>query len=82
MLVGREPEYKSAFGPVKSWGLGVLAPLECVGDGCWRMWGREDVLGLDEEVVREVFRQCRLGAEDVEWDMLALAFEATVSFKK
>ncbi|KAI0936623.1 hypothetical protein AcW1_000813 [Taiwanofungus camphoratus] len=81
VLVGREPEYKSAFGPVKSWGLGVLAPLECVGDGCWRMWGREDVLGLDEEVVREVFRQCRLGAEDVEWDMLALAFEATVSFK-
>jgi hypothetical protein len=38
--------------------------------------------GVDEAFVRRVFEQLRWGAEDVEWDCYALAFEAALSVKK
>ncbi|PCH33837.1 hypothetical protein WOLCODRAFT_61797 [Wolfiporia cocos MD-104 SS10] len=78
VLIGREREYSSGFGPVKSWGYGVRRPLE----GAMRMWAREDVAGVDAAFVREVFAQCRFreGA-DAEWDVLALAFEAALDAK-
>ncbi|KAL6310050.1 DUF1740-domain-containing protein [Sparassis latifolia] len=84
VLVGREREYRTGFGPVKSWRWGVLGALEGIGEdaGAWRMWMREDVVSVDQGLVREVFRQCRRsGLEDVEWDVLALAFEAAVNAK-
>ncbi|KAH9947908.1 NRDE-2, necessary for RNA interference-domain-containing protein [Amylocystis lapponica] len=81
VLVGREREYASAFGPVRSWGYGVLGPLEGVRGGEWRMWMKEDVSGVDANLVREIFRQCRTRAEDPEWDVLVLAFEAAVNLK-
>ncbi|KAH9175483.1 DUF1740-domain-containing protein [Lactarius sanguifluus] len=40
-----------------------------------------DVVGIDVEFVRAVFDQCRLGDDDSEWDILALAFEAAIDVK-
>ncbi|OSC99517.1 DUF1740-domain-containing protein [Trametes coccinea BRFM310] len=81
VLVGREREFGSGFGPVRCWGYGVVEPLESFGQGRWTMWGSEDVQGVDAALAREVFRQCRLPGQDAEWDVLYLAFEAAVSLK-
>ncbi len=39
-------------------------------------------MGLDQEFTRRVLSQLRLGAEDYEWDLIALAFEAASSVKR
>ncbi|KZT05893.1 uncharacterized protein LAESUDRAFT_654560 [Laetiporus sulphureus 93-53] len=80
VLIGREREYASAFGPIKEWGYEVLGPLESLGSRNWRMWGPEDVEDVDKELVREIFAQCRL-TDDAEWDILSLAFEAACALK-
>ncbi|KAH0838206.1 NRDE-2, necessary for RNA interference-domain-containing protein [Lanmaoa asiatica] len=80
-LIGREREYGSAFGPVKDWSLGVFGPLDWIGKDCWRMWTAKDVQGVHEEFVRAIFNQLRCGAEDYQWDVYGLAFEASVSVK-
>ncbi|KAF5385316.1 hypothetical protein D9615_001411 [Tricholomella constricta] len=84
-IVGREKIYASGFGPVKCWGYGVLGPLDGLGLEKGRakakMWEKEDVEGLDEGFVRRVFTQLRLGRDDTEWDVLALAFEAALDVK-
>jgi len=89
VIVGREKEYASGFGPVKCWGYGVFGPLESPGidrreKGIANvgMWGREDVEGLDESFIMRVFAQLRLGADDVEWDILTLAYEAALNVKR
>ena len=81
-LIGREPEYGSAFGPVKEWSLEVFGPLDWVGKECWRMWTVKDIQGVPEEFVRAIFSQLRCGAEDYQWDVYALAFEASVNVKR
>ena len=81
-LVGREREYGSGFGPVKNWGYGTIAPLDVLGSTKWTMWTSEDVQGVDAGLAREIFRHCRLGAEDAEWDILNLAFEAATNLKR
>ncbi|KAH7928477.1 DUF1740-domain-containing protein [Leucogyrophana mollusca] len=81
VLIGREKEYSSAFGPIKGWQCGVLGALEWVGKEKWRMWTAQDVHGVDEEFIRGVFRQLRCGTEDYEWDVYALAFEAALNVK-
>lgn len=89
VIVGREKEYVSGFGPVRCWGFGVFGPLdngvevEGLGDrnGRGGIWGKDDVSGLDEGLIRRVFAQLRLGIDDFEWDTLALAFEAALSVK-
>ncbi|KAI0080269.1 DUF1740-domain-containing protein [Panus rudis PR-1116 ss-1] len=81
VLVGRQPEYTSAFGPVKSWGYGALEPLETAGERTWTMWTKEDVQDVNCDVVRELFRQCKLPGDDHEWDVLSVAFEAAVNAK-
>ncbi|EED80436.1 predicted protein, partial [Postia placenta Mad-698-R] len=81
VLIGREREFTSAFGPVKSWGYDVLGPLEGTTDARWRMWMAEDVAGIDHSLVREVFAQCRTG-DDAEWEILSLTFEAACSAKE
>ncbi|KAI0778496.1 DUF1740-domain-containing protein [Trametes elegans] len=80
-LVGREREFGSGFGPVKSWGYGTIEPLDNMGSGKWTMWTTEDVQSVDLAIVREIFRQCKLAGNDTEWDILNLAFEAAVSLK-
>ncbi|KAI0067780.1 DUF1740-domain-containing protein [Artomyces pyxidatus] len=85
VIVGKEQEYAAVFGPVKHWGYRAVAPLEAHefrnGEKRWGMWTSEDVQGVNIEFVRRVFEQCRSGAEDVEWDVLALAFEAAINVK-
>ncbi|CCL98994.1 uncharacterized protein FIBRA_01002 [Fibroporia radiculosa] len=80
VLVGRERQYTKSFGPVKNWGFNVLGPFDAVTTHGWRMWDREDVAGVDQQIVREVFAQCRF-QDDPEWDVLSLAFEASCSMK-
>ncbi|KAH9847402.1 DUF1740-domain-containing protein [Lenzites betulinus] len=81
VLVGREREYRSAFGPVKHWGYGTVAPLDALGQGRWTMWTSEDVQGVDVSLVREIFRLCGIASDNTEWDILNLAFEAAISLK-
>lgn len=81
VVVGREREYTSAFGPVKGWGYGAVRPLDDIMDGK-HMWMDEDARAVHQTLAREVFRQCRLSNEDREWDVLAIAFEAAVNPKR
>lgn len=80
VLIGREREYSSAFGPVKHWGYGVIDPLESIPGTRWTMWGPEDVADVDVGLVREVFTQCRTG-DNIDWDILFLAFEGACNLK-
>lgn len=92
VLVGREKEYsgRGPWGPVKEWSRGVLGPLDALGvrfnpgkeAGLRGFWTAEDVKDVDAGFARLVFEQCRLGPNDVEWDVLALAFEACTSIKR
>ncbi|KAI0652187.1 DUF1740-domain-containing protein [Trametes meyenii] len=81
VMVGREREYGSGFGPVKEWGPGAIEPFENLGSGKWSMWTSEDVQGVDPGPVREIFKQCRISGDDVGWDVLHLAFEAAIDLK-
>ncbi|KAI6007197.1 NRDE-2, necessary for RNA interference-domain-containing protein [Pisolithus albus] len=82
ILIGKEREYSSAFGPIKEWSLNVFGPLEWVGKDQWRMWTARSVEGANWEFARAIFSQLRCGTEDHEWDIYALAFEAAVSVKQ
>jgi hypothetical protein len=82
VLVGREKEYAAGFGPVKNWGHGIVGPLENVeGKASW--WAEEDVSSLcvSKMMPRLLFTQLRIGLDDYEWDVMALAFEAAISIK-
>ena len=81
-IIGREQEYTSGFGPVKNWSYRAVGALDTFGEGGWRMWTKEDMQGVNQGFVRRVFEQCRMGGDDVEWDTLALAFEAAVNVKR
>lgn len=88
VLVGRERAYSSEFGPVKNWGYDIIDPLDSLldsnGRGKGAFWDQQDVAGVDSELIRRVFKACRLGGvdgKDAEWDALALAFEAAQSIK-
>lgn len=86
VLVGKEKQYLDSFGPIKSWSYRCIGPLEASefrnGKAQWGMWTKEDVAGVDVSFVRRVFEQCRMGDDDVEWDVLALAFEAAIDVKR
>ena len=82
VLIGREPEYTSIFGPVKNSSIDVLKPLDIIGKMEWATWAQQDLDGVDEEIVREVFRMCRFQQDETEWDILMLAFETAVNSKK
>jgi len=90
VIVGREKEHMNGFGPVRCWGFEVFGPLhngaegERLGGrkGMAGIWGKDDVSGLDEGLVKRVFAQLRLGIDDSAWDILALAFEAAISVKR
>ena len=82
VLVGREREYSSGFGPVKHWGYGTIGPFDIFGHNTWTMWSSEDVQDTNVELVREIFRQCRLPGEDSAWDTLHLAFASALNIKR
>jgi hypothetical protein len=94
VVVGREREYakRGPWGPVRAWTRDGLNPLDNLGTrygesgktnptGLNGWWSREDVQDLDASFVRRIFYHCRYGAHDVEWDSLALAFEACIDVK-
>lgn len=90
VIVGREKDYVSGFGPVRCWGFGVFGPLDSAVEvkglggknGVTGIWGKDDVNEVDEGLVRRIFAQLRMEADDTEWDVLALAFEAALSIKR
>ncbi|KAJ7492744.1 NRDE-2, necessary for RNA interference-domain-containing protein [Mycena latifolia] len=84
VVIGREREYTSGLGgPVSSWSWDVVRPLEIPSsDGRTRaLWSKEDLEGVDVQFARNVFSQLRLGNDDSDWDVFALAFEAASSLK-
>ena len=81
VLIGRERQYGTPFGPIKEWGLDILGPLDGVGNVPWRTWTKDNISDVDEQLVRAIFVQCRLPSQDEGWDLLRLAFEAAVSLK-
>ena len=86
VLVGREKQYMDSFGPIKNWSHRCIGPLEVSefrnGKARWAMWTKEDIAGVDVEFVRTVFDQSRMGDDDVEWDLLTLAFEAAIDVRR
>lgn len=86
-IIGREREYSSAFGGLKSWGYSVFDPLNWVpgrvGKAGMGVWGAGDIAGIDEAMVRRLFRVLRIGGmEDEGWDILSLAFELALNPKR
>ncbi|KAJ3515279.1 hypothetical protein NLJ89_g1854 [Agrocybe chaxingu] len=86
VVIGREREYSSPFGPVRCWTRGVSGPLDLTsaepGKTSRRgLWTSDDVASVNEAVVRRIFAFLRLGQNDEEWHALALAFEAALSPK-
>ncbi|KAK7468762.1 hypothetical protein VKT23_003263 [Stygiomarasmius scandens] len=81
VLVGRQKEYAISFGPMKHWSWGVMQSLDPL-FGSVGLWSKVDVTDLDQGLVSRVFSQLRLGEDDVEWDVLALAFSAATSVKR
>ncbi len=87
VVIGREREYSSPFGSVRSWGRGVLDALDLASAEPGRiqrrgLWSSKDLADIDENVVRRIFMSLRLGKEDFEWDSLMLAFELAANPKK
>lgn len=82
VLVGREKEYASPFGPVKNWSYGAFGIVDRLPGTQWGMWTQEDVSGAEIKIIREVFRQCKLSVDDTDWDVLNVAFEAAVDVKR
>ncbi|KAF5374821.1 hypothetical protein D9758_000403 [Tetrapyrgos nigripes] len=81
VLVGRQKHYANSFGPVKNWSWGVIEPLDPL-FGSTGLWSRADVKDLDHEFISRVFSQLRLGSDDWEWDILALAFAAATNLSR
>ncbi|THH06938.1 hypothetical protein EW145_g3737 [Phellinidium pouzarii] len=81
VTIGREKIYKPSFEAVKAWSLGVLEPLEGLTiDGRYRMWEKRKIVESDGGVhsaIGHIFKQVRRESEDLQWDILGLAFEAT-----
>jgi len=83
-LVGKEQTYSVPFPPVKSWGKDVRDALDLTYTTVSKsrsLWDAAQLQGVDQSIVRTVFRQLRFGADDIEWDSLALVFEATLNIK-
>lgn len=81
VLVGREREFTNVFGPVKYWNFGMVDASEFIGDGGYTMIMREDLVGVDSTITREILRHCRLPPSDAEWDALHIAIEGALDPK-
>ncbi|KAI5123567.1 hypothetical protein M0805_003385 [Coniferiporia weirii] len=83
VVVGREKTYKISFDIAKAWSLGVIEPLEGLSaDGQYRMWRRGYMQELDCHTIDAIgciFKQVRQETEDLDWDVLNLAFKASSS---
>jgi len=80
VIIGRERQYSSPFGPVHCWGRGVCDVLDLASAVPGKpqrrgLWSQSDITEVDSNIVRHIFSSIRMGKDDVEWDSLALAFE-------
>lgn len=80
VIIGRERQYSSPFGPVRCWGYRVCDALDLSAAEPGKiqrrgLWSQNDIADVDGNMARHVFSTLRMGTEDVEWDSLALAFE-------
>ncbi|KAF9527838.1 NRDE-2, necessary for RNA interference-domain-containing protein [Crepidotus variabilis] len=89
-IIGREREYSSPFSGLKNWGYGVVDPLDLaggepgrVGKSAKGIWGENDMVEVDQAMVRRLFKMLRTGEvnSDENWDVLGLTFELAVSSK-
>ncbi|KAH9486618.1 Nuclear exosome regulator NRDE2 [Psilocybe cubensis] len=86
VVIGRERFYNSPFGPIRCWGKEVSRPLDLASSEPGKVlkrgiWSTEDISHLDEEFVRRLFAGMRVLKDDLEWDLLALAFELSINPK-
>ena len=87
VVIGRERDYASPFGPVRCWGRDVSGPLDTSsaepGKTLKRgIWTSRDMSLVDENIVRRLFSSLRVSQIDTEWDTLFLAFEVAINPKK
>ena len=84
--VGMEHRVASGFGPVHLWGYGTRGWLDGIGRTCeHRLWEGESY-GPSVSSIRWTFEQLRTTMADeatkVEWDSMAVAWEASISTKR
>jgi hypothetical protein len=86
VTVGTEHRVTSGFGPVHHWGYGTRGWLDGIGKTCERRVWEGESYGSGVEAIRRSFEQLRTtmadGATKVEWDSMAVAWEASVSTKR
>jgi len=87
VVIGREREYGSPFGPVRSWGYGAAGPLDLAsaqpGKSQERgVWSWNDIVDVNKGIIRRIFASLKIVKDDVEWDSLALSFQLAVDPKK
>ena len=86
ITVGTEHRVVSGFGPVHHWGYGTRGWLDGIGRTCeQRVWEGESY-GSSVGVIKSTFEQLRTTIADkatkVEWDSMAVAWEASISTKR
>ena len=86
VTVGIEHRVASGFGPLRHWGYGMRGWLDGIGRTCEeRVWNGESY-GPTVDAIRSSFRQLRTTMADeatkVEWDLMAVAWEASISTKR
>ena len=78
-IVGGERMFSKGFGPIKSWGYGIVDVHEGLIEANWT---KRDAEHVDEGFIRRIFQQCRVGDDDREWDSLAIAWENVLNNKR
>lgn len=86
VVIGRERVYHSPFGPVRCWGRNVSGPLDLASAEPGKVlkrgvWSKGDLPNLEEDFVRRLFLGLKISRDDIEWDVLTLAFELAVNPK-
>jgi hypothetical protein len=86
VTVGSEHRVASGFGPVRHWGYGTRGWFDGIGRTCeQRVWEGESY-GSSVGIIRRLFEQLRTTMADeatkVEWDSMAVAWEASISTKR
>jgi len=86
VTVGMEHRVASGFGPLRHWGYGTRGWLDGIGRTCeQRVWEGESY-GSTVDAIRLSFEQLRTTMADkatkVEWDSMAVVWEASISTKR
>ncbi len=86
VTVGMEHQVASGFGPVHHWGYGTRRWLDGIGKACERRVWEGESYGSAVDSTRKSFEQLRATMADeatkVEWDSMAVAWEASISTKR